>query len=400
MNDILKPLLESDLLSEDVKVQISEAFEAKIAEVRGEVEEELREEMANRFEHDRSALINAVSQMVEEALQAELAEFQADRQAVTEERVRLATQITENEAASKEALAKRLEVMESFILKHLNEEIKEFESDRKNLQEAKANYETSLVEHTRASETKLANTIEALSQFVTENLHVEMAEFKKERQGLVEQRQRIVNEGKIKLEEARRDFINRAATLLEKQTNSWMKEEMTQLHEDIIASRKNAFGMKIFEQYASEFEAMFFSKNKIVRELQVQLEEAKAEASNASTLLESAKADAKEANKRVMIVEGAAQRSATLNELLGKLNGKARDTMAHLLEGVATENLNVAFSRYMPSVTSTVSKQPTRLVESKKVEVSGNRKPQIIQESVETDKDDVDLLRIKRLSGI
>lgn len=400
MNDILKPLLESDLLSEDVKVQISEAFEAKIAEVRSEVEEELREEMANRFEHDRSALINAVSQMVEEALQAELAEFQADRQAVTEERVRLATQITENEAASKEALAKRLEVMESFILKHLNEEIKEFESDRKNLQEAKANYETSLVEHTRASETKLANTIEALSQFVTENLHVEMAEFKKERQGLVEQRQRIVNEGKIKLEEARRDFINRAATLLEKQTNSWMKEEMTQLHEDIIASRKNAFGMKIFEQYASEFEAMFFSKNKIVRDLQVQLEEAKAEASNASTLLESAKADAKEANKRVMIVEGAAQRSATLNELLGKLNGKARDTMAHLLEGVATENLNVAFSRYMPSVTSTVSKQPTRLVESKKVEVSGNRKPQIIQESVETDKDDVDLLRIKRLSGI
>lgn len=400
MNDILKPLLESDLLSEDVKVQISEAFEAKIAEVRGEVEEELREEMANRFEHDRSALINAVSQMVEEALQAELEEFQADRKAVTEERVRLATQITENESASKEALAKRLEVMESFILKHLNEEIKEFEADRKNLQEAKANYETSLVEQARASETKLTNTIEALSQFVTENLHVEMAEFKKERQGLVEQRQRIVNEGKIKLEEARRDFINRAATLLEKQTNSWMKEEMTQLHEDIIASRKNAFGMKIFEQYASEFEAMFFSKNKIVRDLQVQLEEAKAEASNASTLLESAQAAAKEANKRVMIVEGAAQRSATLNELLGKLNGKARDTMAHLLEGVATENLNVAFSKYMPSVTSTVSKQPTRLVESKKVEVSGNRKPQIIQESVETDKDDVDLLRIKRLSGI
>ena len=64
MNDILKPLLESDLLSEDVKVQISEAFEAKIAEVRDEVEVQLREEMANRFEHDREALINAVSQMV------------------------------------------------------------------------------------------------------------------------------------------------------------------------------------------------------------------------------------------------------------------------------------------------------------------------------------------------
>src|SRR3546814_3916243 len=52
-------------------------------------------------------------------------------------------------------------------------------------------------------------TIEALTQFVTENLHTELKEFKKERQGLVEQREKLVKEGKIKLEEARRDLINR-----------------------------------------------------------------------------------------------------------------------------------------------------------------------------------------------
>lgn len=400
MNDILKPLLESDLLSEDVKVQISEAFEAKVAEIRESVESELREEMANRFEHDREALINAVSQMVEEAIQAELEEFQADRQAVNEERVRLATQITEHAAQSKEELAARVQVLESFILNTLKEEIVEFESDRKNLQEAKANYENSLVEQTRASETKLADTIEALTQFVAENLHVELNEFKKERQGLVEQRARIVNEGKVKLEEARRDFINRAASVVEKQTNAFMKQEMSQLHEDIVESRKKAFGMKIFEQYASEFESMFFSKNKIVRELQVQLEEAKAEASKATKLLESATAEAKEAKKAAMIAESTAQRNATMNELLGKLNGKAKETMAHLLEGVATENLNAAFTKYFPTVTTTGSKQPTRLVESKKVEVRGDRKPQIIQESAEIEQDDVEMSNIKRLAGL
>lgn len=400
MNDILKPLLESDLLSEDAKVQISEAFEAKIAEVRDEVETQLREEMANRFEHDREALINAVSQMVEEALQVELEEFQADRQAVVEDRVRLANQITENAQQSKEELAKRLEVMESFILNVLKEEIVEFESDRKSLKEAKAEYETSLAEQTQASEAKLANTIEALTQFVTENLHTELKEFKKERQGLVEQREKLVKEGKIKLEEARRDLINRTATIVEEQTNAWMKDEMVQLHEDIVESRKNAFGKKIFEQFEAEFASLFFSKNSVVRDLRAQLEEAKAEAANASTLLESVQAEAKEAKKRQMIAESTAKRSATLNELLGKLNGKARENMAHLLEGVATENLNSAFSKYLPSITSTVSKQPTRLVESKKVEVSGNRKPQIIQESVETDQEDVDLGEIKRLAGI
>lgn len=400
MNDILKPLLESDLLSEDVKVQISEAFEAKIAEVRDEVETQLREEMANRFEHDREALINAVSQMVEEALQAELDEFQADRQAVVEDRVRLANQITEHAQQSKEELAKRLEVMESFILNVLKEEIVEFESDRQSLKEAKAEYENSLVEQNRASEAKLANTIEALTQFVTENLHTELKEFKKERQGLVEQREKLVKEGKIKLEEARRDLINRTATIVEEQTNAWMKDEMTQLHEDIVESRKNAFGMKIFEQFEAEYASAFFSKNSVVRDLRAQLEEAKAEAANASALLESAQVAAKEAKKRQMIAESTAKRSATMNELLGKLNGKARDNMAHLLEGVATENLATAFSKYLPSITSTVSKQPTRLVESKKVEIRGDRKPQIIQESVETDQEDVEIGDIKRLAGL
>ena len=400
MNDILKPLLESDLLSEDVKVQISEAFEAKIAEVRDEVETQLREEMANRFEHDREALINAVSQMVEEALQAELDEFQADRESVVEDRVRLANQITEHAQQSKEELAKRLEVMESFILNVLKEEIVEFESDRQSLKEAKAEYENSLVEQNRASEAKLANTIEALTQFVTENLHTELKEFKKERQGLVEQREKLVKEGKIKLEEARRDLINRTATIVEEQTNAWMKDEMTQLHEDIVESRKNAFGMKIFEQFEAEYASAFFSKNSVVRDLRAQLEEAKAEAANASALLESAQVAAKEAKKRQMIAESTAKRSATMNELLGKLNGKARDNMAHLLEGVATENLATAFSKYLPSITSTVSKQPTRLVESKKVEIRGDRKPQIIQESVETDQEDVEIGDIKRLAGL
>jgi hypothetical protein len=62
--------------------------------------------------------------------------------------------------------------------------------------------------------------------------------------------------------------------------------------------------------------------------------------------------------------------------------------------------LNNAFTKYLSSVTATASKQPTRLVESKKVEVRGDRRPQVLQESVETGQEDVEMSEIKRLAGI
>ena len=50
-NEILAGLLESDVLSEEVSTQISEAWEAQINEAREEITAELREEFAQKFEH-------------------------------------------------------------------------------------------------------------------------------------------------------------------------------------------------------------------------------------------------------------------------------------------------------------------------------------------------------------
>ena len=46
-------LLESGNLSEDVKISIQEAWESRLAEAKDQLTAELREEFAQRFEHDK-----------------------------------------------------------------------------------------------------------------------------------------------------------------------------------------------------------------------------------------------------------------------------------------------------------------------------------------------------------
>jgi hypothetical protein len=55
MLDAIKPLLDSDLINEEAQQQISEAWEAKLNEAREQVRAELREEFAQRYEHDKNS---------------------------------------------------------------------------------------------------------------------------------------------------------------------------------------------------------------------------------------------------------------------------------------------------------------------------------------------------------
>ena len=75
MLDAIKPLLDSDLVNEDTKQEIQEAWEAKLSETKEEVRAELREEFARRYEHDKSVMVEALDRMVTENLTKELEEF-------------------------------------------------------------------------------------------------------------------------------------------------------------------------------------------------------------------------------------------------------------------------------------------------------------------------------------
>ena len=96
MLDAIKPLLESGLINEETSVAINEAWASKLNEAKEQVRAELREEFAQRYEHDRSVMVEALDKMVSESLSTEIQEFQSERQAMNEDRVKAQQKLREN----------------------------------------------------------------------------------------------------------------------------------------------------------------------------------------------------------------------------------------------------------------------------------------------------------------
>ena len=141
MLEVIKPLLDSDLVNEETRKQISEAWDKKLSEVKEEVRAELREEFAGRYEHDKTTMVEALDKMVTENLAQEIEQVVAEKKALAEDRVKY--NATMSEAAEK---------FNSFLVKKLAEEINELRSDRKSQ----------------------AVTMEKLEKFVIENLASEI----------------------------------------------------------------------------------------------------------------------------------------------------------------------------------------------------------------------------------
>jgi cyclopropane fatty-acyl-phospholipid synthase-like methyltransferase len=71
MLDAIKPFLDRGLINEDVSQELNEAWETKLTEAKEQVRAELREEFAQRYEHDKTVMVEALDRMVTEGLQAE-----------------------------------------------------------------------------------------------------------------------------------------------------------------------------------------------------------------------------------------------------------------------------------------------------------------------------------------
>ena len=87
MLDALKTLFENDVVSAEVRQEIEEAWEAKIKENKLAVTAELREEFAQKYEHDKNVMVEAVDKMVTDRLESEMAELNEDRKQLAEAKV-------------------------------------------------------------------------------------------------------------------------------------------------------------------------------------------------------------------------------------------------------------------------------------------------------------------------
>jgi hypothetical protein len=361
MLDSLKPLLDSDLINEETRSEITEAWEAKLNEAREQVRAELREEFAQRYEHDKTVMVEALDRMVTEGLAVELEQVKAEKQSLAEDRVRF-------QAKMKESSTK----FNDFMVTKLAEEIGELRKDRKM--------------HTEG--------VAKLESFVVHALAREIREFAQDKQDVVETKVRLVREARKQLETLKARFVTESARKMSNAVGNHLKAELGQLQEDIKVARENNFGRRIFEAYAAEFGATHLNEKAEVRKLhdviarrEQQLGEAIKLGAKAKTLVESKE-------REIRIIKESNQRESAMEELLAPLNQEKASVMRNLLESVQTARLSGAFEKYLPAVLADRSVKASKVI-TENVSVATGDKSARVQEE-----DRSNVIDLKRLAGL
>ena len=367
MFDAIKPLLESGLINEEIGTELNKVWESKLTEAKDQVRAELREEFAQRYEHDRLVMVEALDKMVTEGLSTEIQEFHAERQAISEDRVKAKLKLQEN--ATK---------FNDFMVTKLAEEIKELRNDRK---------------------IQLENQ-KKLEKFVTHALAREIKEFAVDRQQVVEAKVKLVAEGRKQLNALKAKFVAESAKRVSGAVSTHLKGELSQLKEDIKSARENNFGRKLFEAFASEFSVTHLNEKAETRKLMVQLAEKDRKLAESANVIAKASKLVEAKEREVRIIKESTQREKEMGELLSTLNEEKASVMRSLLESVQTPKLKNAFDKYLPAVLNTGSEKKaskTALTESV-VEVTGNKSATKKLEVEIEDRDNV--IDIKRLAGL
>jgi len=362
MLDAIKPLLDSDLITEETRTEINEAWEAKLSEAREQARTELREEFAQRYEHDKTVMVEALDKMVTEGLAAEIAQVAAEKQSLAEDRVRFQSKMKESSTK-----------FNSFMVTKLAEEIGELRRDRKMHSEG----------------------LEKLESFIVHALAHEIQEFAADKRDVVETKVRLVREARGKLESLKARFVKESAQKMSQAVSQHLKTELSQLQEDIKVARENNFGRRIFEAYASEFGATHLNEKAEVRKLYSALSKKDAQLAEAIKLAQRAKVVVESKEREIRMMNESNERDSTMEMLLAPLNRDKQEVMRNLLESVQTPRLKNAFEKYLPAVLEDRSVKAAKVI-TESVSVSTGDKS--VPSSQQEDRSNV--FNLKRLAGL
>jgi len=362
MLDAIKPLLDSNLITEETRQEINEAWETKLNEAREQARAELREEFAQRYEHDKTVMVEALDKMVTEGLAAEIQAVAAEKRSLAEDRVKFQSKM--KESATK---------FNSFLVTKLAEEIGELRKDRK----------------------MHAEGLEKLENFMVHALAHEIQEFAKDKRDVVETKVRLVKEARSKLESLKARFVKESAEKMSRAVSQHLKTELSQLQEDIKVARENNFGRRIFEAYAAEFGATHLNEKAEVRKLYNQLATKDRQLAEAIKLTEKAKVVVESKEREIRMIKESNERQSTMEMLLAPLNKDKQEVMRNLLESVQTSRLKNAFEKYLPAVLEDRSvKAPKVITENVSVATGDKTVPSSQQEERSN------VIDLKRLAGL
>ena len=362
MLDAIKPLLDSNLITEETRQEITEAWEAKLSEAREQARAELREEFAQRYEHDKSVMVEALDKMVTEGLAAEIQAVAAEKRSLAEDRVKFQSKM--KESAQK---------FNGFLVTKLAEEIGELRKDRKM--------------HTEG--------LAKLENFMVHALAREIQEFAADKRDVVETKVRLVREARAKLETLKTRFVRESAQKMSQAVSKHLKAELNQLQEDIKIARENNFGRRIFEAYAAEFGATHLNEKAEVRKLYSMLESKNKQLAKAIEISQQAKVVVESKEREIRMIKESNQRQDLMQELLSPLNKEKAEVMRNLLESVQTSRLKNAFEKYLPAVLEDRSVKASKVITENVSVATGDK---TVPSSQQEDRGNV--IDLKRLAGL
>jgi hypothetical protein len=363
MLDAIKPLLDSNLITEETRQEINEAWESKLNEAREQARAELREEFAQRYEHDKSVMVEALDKMVTEGLASEIQSVAAEKAQLVEDRVKFQSKM--KESAQK---------FNSFMVSKLAEEIGELRKDR--------------MMHTEG--------LQKMENFMVHALAREIQEFAQDKRDVVETKVRLVREAREKLETLKTRFVKESAEKMSQAVSRHLKSELNQLQEDIKIARENSFGRRIFEAYAAEFGATHLNEKAEVRKLYSALQNKDQQLAEAIKLSEKARAVVESKERELRVIKESNERETTMRELLSPLNREKADVMRNLLESVQTSRLKNAFEKYLPAVLEDRSVKAKPVITESVSAVTGDKT--VPKQTTEEDRSNV--IDLKRLAGL
>lgn len=363
-------LLESGLLDEETKNALQEAIDKKVNEKIEESKDKLREDFAKRYEHDKAVMIEAADKMFSETMEKELKELTEEKQSYIESKVQYRKMIKNHAQA-----------IQKFATSKLHEEVKELRQDRKELTEALLKFE----------------------KFAVKHLTTELKEFHEDKRDLVESKVRLVKEAQVKIDETKKDFVQKAALVTEAFIEEILRKEIGTFRKDIKEARKNNFGRRIFEAFAADFMASHLSDGTEKKKLVKTIHEREKKLSESIVLLKKQQKLLERTKAKVNLAESKLERHKKLNELLSPLPRDKKELMAELLDKVDTSRLDEAYKKHVKFVLREDSKASRKsLVENAqnvRSEVTGDREK--LNERVSTkETDDDEIIKLKKLAGI
>ncbi|SVC00227.1 uncharacterized protein METZ01_LOCUS253081, partial [marine metagenome] len=183
MQDLFNDVMGADIISEEVKTALSEAWSKKLDETKETAKAELREEFARRYDNDKKQIVEAMDNLLGDAIKAEVEEFIQDKKSLHEQTV-----------AYKKNLTGHTGMLDEFITNVMGKEVKELREDR----------------------VKQSNNFKKLEEFVLRQLTKELNEFHADKKALAEQKVKLVREGRKMMEDTKRTFVKSAAEKIDK----------------------------------------------------------------------------------------------------------------------------------------------------------------------------------------